>query len=146
MSRLSFHSSQGRTGACRPARPARPGRAGGPMLRRVTWAWEAICSLTVLVGVMAATLTGCSVHGRMAIPAQADRIGSGSGAKLTVVNVMRFGRLHVLDRDDDTILWAGDVQLGQTLVINGFAHKVLLDGRTVAEGVVAKHHYVVFLS
>ena len=82
----------------------------------------------------------------MKIPGQADRIGSGSGAKLTVVNVMRFGRLYVLDREDDTILWAGDVHVGQTLMINGFAHRAFLDGRIVAEGVVPKHHYVVFLS
>ncbi len=131
MPRLLFHSSCGSgAGACRP------GRTAGPR-----------SSTASLVGlVVAAALSGCAAHGRLAIPANADRIASGSGAKLTVVNVMRWGRLHVMDRDDDSILWAGDVHVGQTLVINGFAHKVLLDGRTVAEGVEPRHHYVVFMS
>jgi hypothetical protein len=95
---------------------------------------------------MAAMSSGCAEHGRMAIPGNADRLASGSGASLTVVKVMRWGRLYVLDRDNDSILCAADAHVGQTLVINGFVHKVFLDGRTVAEGVNPRHHYVVFSS
>ena len=105
--------------------------------------------LTLLVGVMvmAATLTlyGCA-HGRMAIPGNADRIASGSGRKVTAVATTRPGRLYVLDRDDDSIFWAGNVHAGQTLVIDGVARQVTLDGKTVSGGVVREHHYVVFLS
>jgi hypothetical protein len=101
------------------------------------------------VGVMmaAATLTlgGCA-EGRMAIPGNADRIASGSGQKITAVATTRPGRLYVLDRDDDSILWAGDVRAGEALVIDGVARKVTLDGKTVAQGVVREHHYVAFLS
>ena len=94
----------------------------------------------------ALTLYGCAEHGRMAIPGNAERLASGSGHKITTVATMRPGRLYVLDRDDDSVLWAGDVHAGQTLVIDGVARKVTLDGKTVSEGIGREHHYVVFLS
>jgi len=82
----------------------------------------------------------------MAIPGNADRIAIGSGRKVTTVATMRPGRLYVLDREDDSVFWAGDVRAGQTLIIDGIAGKVTLDGKTVSGGVVREHHYVVFLS
>ncbi len=92
------------------------------------------------------TPSGCAEHGRMAIPGNAERIVGGSGRKVTTVATTRSARLYVLDRDDDSVFWAGDVHAGQTLVIDGPTRKVTLDGKTVAEGIVREHHYVVFLS
>ena len=90
--------------------------------------------------------SGCHPPARLAVPDNADRIASGEGFELIRTTTTRDGRLHVLDRTDETVVWVGAVRAGQDVVVDGKNHKITIDRQTVFEGLSRDHHYVVFLS
>src|SRR5688572_32409617 len=96
---------------------------------------------------VAATLTtslACSDTGRMSIPSDADRLGSGRGE--VTATATRDGEAWILDENENKIVWSGNVRQDDRILIDPADNKVKVGGRTVSERALDRdHHYIVYI-
>ena len=95
----------------------------------------------------AVTLTtslACSDKGRMAIPSDADRLGSGRGE--VTATATRDGEAWILDENENKIVWSGEVRRDDRIVIDPADNQIKVGGRTVSERALDRdHQYIVYI-
>ena len=94
----------------------------------------------------AATLatSGCSDKGRMAIPNDADRLGSGRGE--VTATATRDGEAWILDENENKIVWSGNVRRDDRILIDPADNRIKVGGRTVSERALDRdHQYIVYI-
>ena len=99
----------------------------------------------LLLGSAAALTTspGCSDKGRMAIPNDADRLASGRGE--VTATATRDSEAWILDKDDNRIVWSGDVRRDDRIVIDTKGNRIRVGGETRSERPLSSdHEYVIY--
>ena len=95
----------------------------------------------------AACLTGsggCTDKGRMTIPSDADRLGSGRGE--VTATATRDGDVWILDENENRVIWSGDVRRDDRIEIDPAENRVRVGGRTVSERALDRdHEYIIYI-
>jgi hypothetical protein len=87
---------------------------------------------------------GCSDKGRMAIPNDADRLASGRGE--VTATATRDGEVWILDKNENRIVWSGDVRREDRIEIDPADNRIQVDGKTVSERALDRdHEYVIYI-
>jgi hypothetical protein len=93
---------------------------------------------------MLTTSPGCSDKGRMAIPNDADRLASGRGE--VTATATRDGEVWILDKDDNRIVWSGDVRREDRIEIETKDNRIRVGGETKSERPLdSEHEYVIYI-
>ena len=93
---------------------------------------------------MLTTSPGCTDKGRMAIPSDADRLASGRGE--VTATATRDGEVWILDKDDNRIVWSGDVRREDRIEIETKDNRIRVGGETKSERPLdSEHEYVIYI-
>ena len=80
---------------------------------------------------LAVTTAGCMHDRSPAIPA--DAMLQTEGQKQLTFRATEPGTVYVYNRNDDKIVYSGDIQRGETIAIEPDRNRITMDGRTVLE-------------
>lgn len=92
-------------------------------------------ALTALTG-------GCAKSGRDAIPDRADELASGDGDRIAAT-VPRSGKAYVLDKNHNKVVWSGNVDNGDKVVLLPKQDRIEVGGRTASESKLDDNHTLV---